>query len=66
MNITYDPTAKAAYVYLPGHPGPDTKGCVHETRVMADNVTLDIDGTGTVIGVEILNVDAAPTMEVFS
>ncbi|MFI7222770.1 DUF2283 domain-containing protein [Nonomuraea angiospora] len=49
---TYDPEAKAAYVYLRG---PIAEGGVARTVTMDEAmVNLDIDADGRVIGIEIL------------
>lgn len=59
ISTTYDPEADALYVRLA------PKGTkVAETREVEPGVMLDLDGTGKVIGIEILDVrsrtDASP------
>jgi uncharacterized protein YuzE len=51
MRVTYDPTADALYIHV-------SDGEVTDTREVAPNVNLDIDGTGDVVGIEILAASA--------
>jgi len=52
MKITYDPEAKALYIYL------DEGASVQCTHELSDDVTLDWDmGHHTLIGIEVLNVE---------
>lgn len=62
MRITYDPEADAAYVYLVSE---ITEGSVaqqvHSIRLPHNNgeVTLDLDNTGHILGIEILGATAS-------
>jgi uncharacterized protein YuzE len=49
--ITYDPEVDAAYVYLAG---PIRAGGVTRTVVATDDINLDFDGEGRLLGIEIL------------
>jgi uncharacterized protein YuzE len=50
ITTTYDPETDAMYVYLMP---PGTVAA--ETREVAPNVNLDVDGQGNVIGIEVLH-----------
>lgn len=52
MKITYDSEAEAAYIRL-------SKGNVHRTQKVADNLLIDLNRKGKVLGVELLFVSAA-------
>lgn len=56
MRITYDPIARAAYVYL-----RDT--LVLTTRTITDQVLVDLDADAHAVGIEILFVDM-PVVEI--
>ena len=47
--ITYDRVAEAIYMYI-------NKGKIENTLVLNENVNIDVDGEGRVIGMEILGV----------
>jgi len=51
VTITYDPDARAAYIYL--GPVPHTSA---RTQELSDSVMVDYDASGNVIGVELLDV----------
>ncbi|MBI2671410.1 DUF2283 domain-containing protein [Candidatus Woesearchaeota archaeon] len=50
MKITYDPEADAMYIYL------DEKANVDKTKEIEENMILDYDKDGHVIGIEFLFV----------
>lgn len=50
MRLTYDPTAKVAYISL-----RERQGDVETTEVTAD-VLLDVDESGHICGIELLAV----------
>jgi len=54
--ITYDPKVDAAYVYVGGNPG-ETMGRREggNTIRVSDDVLIDINSEGVLIGIEILN-----------
>ena len=47
IDMTYDPSADAAYIYL-------GKGKVASTAELSDHIIADYDESGRVIGIEIL------------
>ena len=49
MKITHDKRANAIYIHL-------TDGKFHHNQVINDDVILDIDADGAVIGIELLGV----------
>ena len=51
MKFEYDPEADAAYVQI-------VEGEVADTREIADDLYLDVDAEGRVLGIEILSVRA--------
>ena len=51
MKFEYDPEADAAYVQI-------VEGEIAETREIADDLYLDVDAKGNVLGIEILSVRA--------
>ena len=51
MKLSYDPTANAAYIRL-----RERQGDVETIQVTADFL-VDIDATGTVCGIELLNAN---------
>jgi uncharacterized protein YuzE len=54
ITTTYDREADAIYIRLA------PKGtAIEETREVADNVRLDFDATGKLVGIEVLEVEAA-------
>lgn len=56
MKITYDPQARAAYIYLDDR-------LVVTTRALDDRVNFDLSADARVVGVELLDVDM-PVIEV--
>lgn len=52
MRVTFDPDAKAAYIYLTGAIQP---GEAKRTLAVTDSIILDFDGEGHLIGVELLD-----------
>jgi uncharacterized protein YuzE len=50
--LTYDPDVKALYLQL-------TENAILKTVELAKGVYLDVDADGELIGIEILNADAA-------
>ena len=62
LDASWDDELEAGYVYLPGHPGPGTPGCVARSidvfaldeRLRGLQVILDVDENDRVIGIEIL------------
>lgn len=58
MNIQYDKTADAMYIYL-------NKGKVKKTIKLQDRLVVDVDKDGKVLGIEILDVSSqVPKREV--
>lgn len=53
FELTYDPEARAAYIRL-------TDAMIVVTREVTENVLLDLDVDGNLVGVEILNVTKDP------
>ncbi len=54
ITTTYDRDANAIYIRLA------PKGtAIEETREVADNVRLDFDAAGKLVGIEVLEVEAA-------
>lgn len=51
MKFEYDPEANAAYLQI-------NEGEVADTREIADNLFVDLDADGQVLGVEILSLRA--------
>ncbi len=51
MKFEYDPEADAAYLQL-------DEGEVAETREIAENLYVDLDSDGLVLGIEILSMRA--------
>ena len=75
MLITYDPQAKAVYIYVsplgPFGEGDTRKrqayqGIVSKTKPLGDTVNVDYTRTGAVFGIEVLNVDTSPEMAIYS
>lgn len=68
MKITYDPPAKAVYIYLgDGHPShtlqmTDDNGwtMISGHRAHPSNLSIDLDSAGNVVGIEILGVEQLP------
>ena len=56
MNLSYDPKAKIAYIRF-----RDSSGAV-ETLRLTEDFHVDIDETGAVCGVELLNADEQLTV----
>lgn len=54
MNVTYDETVDAMYIYLHGG-SKDAVGTVVKTERLESDVVIDYDKDGKVLGVEILN-----------
>ena len=52
MKLTYDSEADATYIRL-------RKGNVHKTRKIANNLLVDVNREGMVLGVELLFVSAS-------
>lgn len=52
MRITYDPVADAVYIYL-GDPSAEVT-----TQEVDEDVNLDLDEHGQVVGIEVLNARA--------
>ncbi len=52
MKLEYDKEADAAYIYLEY---PIEEGQVKDTIELNENIILDFDGKGKLLGVEILN-----------
>ena len=52
MKVEYDTQVDAAYIYLE-HPLED--GAVDHTISLTDDIHLDVDAEGKILGVEILN-----------
>ena len=52
MKLEYDKEADAAYIYLEY---PIEEGQVKDTIELNENIVLDFDGKGKLLGVEILN-----------
>ena len=48
MKVTYDKDAGATYVYL-------SKQRINHTKRISDNVFIDIDDRGKVVGIELLD-----------
>lgn len=59
MEIRYDKKAGAKYVSV-------KKGKVFETRAISDNVFYDVDASGDVLGIEILDVSENDSKHVSS
>jgi uncharacterized protein YuzE len=49
MRATYDPKADAAYIYL-------REGTSHQTIHVSDDVHIDLDAQGAIIGIELLSL----------
>jgi len=57
ITTTYDREADALYIRLA------PKGtAIEETREVAENVHLDFDATGRLVGIEVLKVEAAEAL----
>ncbi len=54
FTVTYDPEARAVYITL----RDDT---VAVTREITDTVLLDLDADANLVGIEVLDVDEAPS-----
>lgn len=52
MKLEYDKDADAAYIYLVS---PIKSGEIKKTTELNENIILDFDSKGKIIGVEILN-----------
>jgi uncharacterized protein YuzE len=52
MRVTYDPDARAAYIYLTGSMQP---GEAKRTISATDQINLDFDAEGRLIGIELLD-----------
>jgi uncharacterized protein YuzE len=57
MKATYDREADALYVYV----APD-RGPIARTVRMTDDVMVDIDADGQIVGVEVLHAAAMPDL----
>jgi YD repeat-containing protein len=57
ITTTYDREADALYIRL----APKTTA-IEETREVADNVRLDYDASGRLVGIEVLEVEAAQAL----
>ena len=54
FKITYDPEAKALYIYFKDiEPGQVD----HTEEVVKDSINVDYDKTGSILGIEVLNLD---------
>ncbi len=51
MKITYDKTADAAYIYLTDIEA----GGAARTETVNENINLDFDATGKLVGIEVLS-----------
>ena len=52
LRVTYDPKARAAYIYLTGTIGP---GEAKRTVTATPDINLDFDAEGRLIGIELLS-----------
>jgi uncharacterized protein YuzE len=52
LRVTYDPEADAAYLYLTGSVAP---GAVSRTVEATEDINLDFDKDGRLVGVELLS-----------
>jgi uncharacterized protein YuzE len=52
MRVTYDPDARAGYIYLTGSIEP---GGARRTISATQDIILDFDGEGHLIGIELLD-----------
>lgn len=50
LHATFDKDVKAAYIYV-------SKGKIAKTRRYGDNLHIDYDENGAVLGIEILNCE---------
>jgi uncharacterized protein YuzE len=55
MKLEYDKDVDAAYIYLKY---PIKKGEVAKTSPLNENVILDLDSNGKIMGIEILNASS--------
>jgi uncharacterized protein YuzE len=56
LRVTYDPEARAAYLYLTGTIGAgEAKRTVALTDKGAESIILDFDAEGHLIGIELLD-----------
>lgn len=51
MKITYDPEADAAYIKI-------RNGNIHRTRKISNNLLVDVNRKGNVLGIELLFVSS--------
>ena len=56
MNITYDPEADAAYIYLvPIEPGGVARTYSCDPAIVGGMINLDFDAEGRLLGIEVLD-----------
>lgn len=55
MRVTYDPSARAGYIYLTGTIEPGGVKTSVPVRECNGNIVLDFDGDGRLVGIEVLD-----------